>query len=193
MVRQREFDEERALDEAMQLFWEKGYKATSLSDLTKKMGIQRPSLYSAFGDKEELFEAALRKYIKQHSFDIRKKLQNHQSVKEAFRMFFEELVEEAYKENPSKGCFCINTMVELAPHDEKFEILTREHQMYLSVIFQEMIVTGINSGELKSSLNIKMLAQTLVVSLIGLTVLMKSRPDRSFVDNSVMMILSLLK
>ena len=67
MVRQREFDEEKALDDAMVLFWEKGYRATTLSDLTAKMGIQRPSLYSAFGDKEELFEAALRKYTKQHA------------------------------------------------------------------------------------------------------------------------------
>ena len=193
MVRQREFDEEKALDDAMLLFWEKGYKATSLSDLTAKMGIQRPSLYSAFGDKEKLFEAALRKYTKLHASHIRKKLQNNLSVKEAFHTFFEDLVEEEYKESPNKGCFCINTMVELAPHDEKFEILTREHQMYLSIIFQETIVRGIRSGELESSLNAKVLAQTLVVSLIGLTVLMKSRPERSFVDNSVAMILSLLK
>lgn len=193
MVRQREFDEEKALDDAMLLFWEKGYKATSLSDLTAKMGIQRPSLYSAFGDKEKLFEAALRKYTKLHASHIRKKLQNNLSVKEAFHTFFEDLVEEEYKESPNKGCFCINTMVELAPHDEKFEILTREHQMYLSIIFQETIVRGIRSGELKSSLNAKVLAQTLVVSLIGLTVLMKSRPERSFVENSVATILSLLK
>ncbi|MCK2021063.1 TetR/AcrR family transcriptional regulator [Peribacillus frigoritolerans] len=193
MVRQREFDEEKALDDAMLLFWEKGYKATSLSDLTAKMGIQRPSLYSAFGDKEKLFEAALRKYTKLHASHIRKKLQNNLSVKEAFQTFFEDLVEEENKESPNKGCFCINTMVELAPHDEKFEILTREHQMYLSIIFQETIVRGIRSGELESSLNAKVLAQTLVVSLIGLTVLMKSRPERSFVENSVAMILSLLK
>ncbi|MGE7610497.1 TetR/AcrR family transcriptional regulator [Peribacillus frigoritolerans] len=193
MVRQREFDEEKALDDAMLLFWEKGYKATSLSDLTAKMGIQRPSLYSAFGDKEKLFEAALRKYTKLHASHIRTKLQNNLSVKEAFYTFFEDLVEEEYKESPNKGCFCINTMVELAPHDEKFEILTREHQMYLSIIFQETIVRGIRSGELESSLNAKVLAQTLVVSLIGLTVLMKSRPERSFVDNSVAMILSVLK
>ncbi|WP_349730628.1 TetR/AcrR family transcriptional regulator [Peribacillus frigoritolerans] len=193
MVRQREFDEEKALDDAMLLFWEKGYKATSLSDLTAKMGIQRPSLYSAFGDKEKLFEAALRKYTKLHASHIQTKLQNNLSVKEAFHRFFEDLVEEEYKESPNKGCFCINTMVELAPHDEKFEILTREHQMYLSIIFQETIVRGIRSGELESSLNAKVLAQTLVVSLIGLTVLMKSRPERSFVENSVAMILSLLK
>ncbi|GIN87132.1 TetR family transcriptional regulator [Heyndrickxia sporothermodurans] len=194
MVRKREFDEEKALDAAMQIFWEKGYNATSLSDLTVHMGIQRPSLYSAFGDKENLFEAALRKYTKLHATEIRKKLlQNNRSVKEAIRLLFEDLVESGYKEGQSMGCFCINTMVELAPHDEKFEILTREHQMYLSVIFQEIIVEGIRSGELDSSLNAKALAQTLVVSLIGLTVMMKSRPERSFVDNSVSMIVSLIK
>ncbi|WP_181891519.1 TetR/AcrR family transcriptional regulator [Bacillus altitudinis] len=193
MVRQREFDEEKALDEALLLFWEKGYRATTLSDLTAKMGIQRPSLYLAFGDKEELFEAALRKYTTQHAAYIRTKLQNNLSVKEAFHTLFAELVEEEYGHGPSKGCFCINTIVELAPHEEKFEILTREHQMYLSVIFEEKIVQGIRSGELESSLNAKALAQALVVSFIGLTVLMKSRAERSFVDHSVATILSILK
>ncbi|CAM4230190.1 TetR/AcrR family transcriptional regulator [Bacillus paramycoides] len=193
MARLREFDEEKALDAAMQLFWEKGYAATSLSDLTAKMGIQKPSLYSAFGDKEGLFEAALRRYTNLHATSIRTKLQKEQSVKEAIRTFFENMVEEEYKKESNKGCFCINTMVELAPHNEKFEVLTREHQMYLSVIFQELIAKGIQSGELQSDVNAKALAQTLVTSLIGLTVLMKSRPERSVVDNSVSILLSLLK
>ncbi|OOR21838.1 TetR/AcrR family transcriptional regulator [Bacillus cereus] len=193
MARLREFDEEKALDAAMQLFWEKGYAATSLSDLTAKMEIQRPSLYAAFGDKEGLFEAALRRYTNLHAASIRTKLQKEQSVKESIRMFFENMVEEEYKRESNKGCFCINTMVEIAPHNEKFEVLTREHQMYLSVIFQELIAKGIQSGELQSDVNAKALAQTLVTSLIGLTVLMKSRPERSVVDNSVCIILSLLK
>lgn len=193
MARLREFDKKKALDAAMQLFWEKGYAATSLSDLTAKMEIQRPSLYAAFGDKEGLFEAALRRYTNLHAASIRTKLQKEQSVKEAIRIFFENMVEEEYKKESNKGCFCINTMVELAPHNEKFEVLTREHQMYLSVIFQELITKGIQSGELQSDVNAKALAQTLVTSLIGLTVLMKSRPERSVVDNSVCIILSLLK
>ncbi|MHC2831948.1 TetR/AcrR family transcriptional regulator [Bacillus sp. F9_6S_D1_P_5] len=193
MARLREFDEEKALDAAMKLFWEKGYAATSLSDLTAKMEIQKPSLYSAFGDKEGLFEAALRRYTNLHAANIRTKLQNEQSVKEAIRTFFENMVEEEYKKDFSKGCFCINTMVELAPHNEKFEVLTREHQMYLAVIFQELITKGIRSGELQSDLNAKAVAQTLVTSLIGLTVLMKSRPERSVIDNSVSLIVSLVK
>ena len=193
MARLREFDEEKALDAAMQLFWEKGYAATSLSELTAKMEIQKPSLYSAFGDKEGLFEAALRRYTNLHAANIRTKLQNEQSVKGAIQTFFENMVEEEYKKEFSKGCFCINTMVELAPHNEKFEVLTREHQMYLAVIFQELITKGIRSGELQNDLNAKALAQTLVTSLIGLTVLMKSRPERSVIDNSVSIIVSLVK
>ncbi|QBP90630.1 TetR/AcrR family transcriptional regulator [Bacillus mycoides] len=193
MARTREFDEDQVLDAAMQLFWEKGYEATSLSDLTSRMGIQRPSIYSTFGDKKELFEAALRRYTMSRASDIRNRLQSHSSVKEAFSIFFADVVNEEYAGNLSKGCFCINTMVELAPHDERFEILTREHQMYLAVIFQETIERGIQSGELEVNTDAKSLAQALIVSLIGLTVMMKSRPQRSFVDNVIAATLTLLK
>jgi AcrR family transcriptional regulator len=60
--RPRAFDIEKALDRALQVFWRKGYEGTSLSDLTKAMGINRPSLYAAFGNKEELFRKALDRY-----------------------------------------------------------------------------------------------------------------------------------
>ncbi|MEN8646191.1 TetR/AcrR family transcriptional regulator [Bacillus cereus group sp. BceL062] len=193
MARTREFDEDQVLDAAMQLFWEKGYEATSLSDLTSRMGIQRPSIYSAFGDKKELFEAALRRYTMSRASDIRNRLQSHSSVKESFSIFFADVVNEEYAGDLSKGCFCINTMVELAPHDERFEILTREHQMYLAVIFQETIERGIQSGELEFNTDAKSLAQALIVALIGLTVMMKSRPQRSFVDNVIAATLTLLK
>ncbi|MGG3647212.1 MULTISPECIES: TetR/AcrR family transcriptional regulator [Bacillus cereus group] len=193
MARTREFDEDQVLDAAMQLFWEKGYEATSLSDLTSRMGIQRPSIYSTFGDKKELFEAALRRYTMSRASDIRNKLQSHSSVKESFSIFFADVVNEEYAGDLSKGCFCINTMVELAPHDERFEILTREHQMYLAVIFQETIERGIQSGELEVNTDAKSLAQALIVALIGLTVMMKSRPQRTFVDNVIATTLTLLR
>jgi TetR/AcrR family transcriptional repressor of nem operon len=191
MARTREFDEHKALDSAMQLFWEKGFEAASLSDLTAKMGIQRPSLYAAFGDKKQLFEAALRQYTRQHAADARAILKQ-QSVKQSFRDYFEGVVERENGDAPSRGCFCINTMVELAPHDPKFEILTREHQLYLSALFQETIERGISTGELKPGTSSVALAQALVVSLIGLTVMLKAKPDRLFIDNTVNVTLSLL-
>ena len=63
MGRPRSFDIDRALDRALQVFWRKGYEGTSLSDLTEAMGVNRPSLYAAFGDKEALFRKALDRYL----------------------------------------------------------------------------------------------------------------------------------
>jgi len=63
MGRPRSFDIDRALDRALHVFWRKGYEGTSLSDLTKAAGINRPSLYAAFGDKEALFRKALDRYL----------------------------------------------------------------------------------------------------------------------------------
>jgi AcrR family transcriptional regulator len=60
--RPREFDAEVALDKALMAFWRRGFEGTSLSDLTKAMGISRPSLYAAFGNKERLFRLALDRY-----------------------------------------------------------------------------------------------------------------------------------
>ncbi|HBU81873.1 MULTISPECIES: TetR/AcrR family transcriptional regulator [Paenibacillus] len=193
MVRQREFDTDKALEAAMQIFWDKGFEATSLSDLTTSMGIQRPSLYAAFGDKKELFETALRRYTTLHAAQVRSRLQHTSSVKEAFRALFEHIGAEGDVTDPRHGCFCINTMVELAPHDPKLAVLTREHQMYLAAIFKETIERGQETGELSDDLDAIALSKSLVVSMIGLTVMMKSEPDRSFVQQSIKVTLSLLE
>ncbi|REK76406.1 TetR/AcrR family transcriptional regulator [Paenibacillus paeoniae] len=193
MVRQREFDTEKALNAAMYIFWEKGFEASSLRDLTGGMGIQRPSLYGAFGDKQELFEAALRRYNAWHASQVRSRLQRGVSVKAAFRELFEQIgLEENKKSEIHRGCFCINTMVELAPHDSKFAVLTREHQMYLAAIFKEVIEYGQQKGELSVGLHAEALAQSLVISMIGLTVMVKSKPDEAFIRQSIDMTLSLL-
>ncbi|TJV22071.1 MAG: TetR/AcrR family transcriptional regulator [Mesorhizobium sp.] len=74
MGRPREFDTEKALVQAMRLFWRKGYEGTSLTDLTEELGITRPSLYAAFGNKEELFLKVLDRYDRETSHFIQNAL-----------------------------------------------------------------------------------------------------------------------
>ena len=63
MGRPREFDPDRALDRALEVFWRRGYEGASIADLTEAMGITKPSLYAAFGNKEELFRKTLDRYV----------------------------------------------------------------------------------------------------------------------------------
>ena len=63
MGRPREFDPDQALDRALRVFWRSGYEGASMADLTEAMGITKPSLYAAFGNKEELFRKALDRYV----------------------------------------------------------------------------------------------------------------------------------
>ena len=72
--RPRSFDVDQALDRALQVFWRKGYEGASLSDLTSAMGINRPSLYAAFGDKETLFRKALDRYAEGPASYVREAL-----------------------------------------------------------------------------------------------------------------------
>ncbi|RWN14606.1 MAG: TetR/AcrR family transcriptional regulator [Mesorhizobium sp.] len=74
MGRPREFDTEKALVQAMRLFWRQGYEGTSLTDLTEELGITRPSLYAAFGNKEELFLKVLDRYDRETSHFIQNAL-----------------------------------------------------------------------------------------------------------------------
>lgn len=193
MARPREFDEQQALAAAMQVFWEKGYEASSISDLTSRMGIQRPSLYAAFGGKKELFEAVLGSYAQMSLAFIEKRIRSSASVKEAMRIYFQGIIEGAGGSNPDLGCLCVNTMVELAPHDVIFAQFTRDYQLNLTELFHGTIEDGIRTGELSSTLNPAAVARALIISAIGLSVTMKTRPERSLVENAVAEILTLLE
>src|SRR5690606_26441621 len=74
MGRPREFDPDAALDAAMAAFWDRGYEATSMADLMAVMGLQKGSIYKAFGDKRQLYLAALRRYLERASQQIADRL-----------------------------------------------------------------------------------------------------------------------
>jgi AcrR family transcriptional regulator len=84
--RPRAFDTEKALDRALHLFWKKGYEGTSLSDLTRAMGINRPSLYAAFGNKEALFRKVLDRYTNGPASYVRKALREPRARSVAERL-----------------------------------------------------------------------------------------------------------
>lgn len=103
--RPREFDVDKALDGALRVFWLKGYDGSSLSDLTKAMGINRPSMYAAFGNKEQLYFKTLERYSKsrnEHLDEFAAAPTARESVESLLRDTVEKVTDP---KNPGGGCF----------------------------------------------------------------------------------------
>jgi AcrR family transcriptional regulator len=104
--RPRSFETGKALDAAMKVFWCKGYEGASLSDLTKAMGINRPSLYAAFGDKESLFRKVLDRYDSGPAAYVREAL-NQPTARAAVERLMEGAAELATGSDNPRGCLFV--------------------------------------------------------------------------------------
>lgn len=114
--RKRAFDKEQALDKAMRLFWKNGYSGTSLSDLTTALGINRPSLYAAFGNKEQLFAAALDRYLEHYGGPLHKRLTEPADalLRDRLRAYLLGVVDFVSGRRSPKGCLFVNSSCESA-------------------------------------------------------------------------------
>jgi TetR/AcrR family transcriptional regulator, transcriptional repressor for nem operon len=117
MVRTKQFDKHTALDEAMELFWQRGYHATSIQDLVDHLGVNRQSLYDTYGGKDQLFLAALERYREIQAAPVRRLLERDGPAREIVRDFFRGYVEALLSED-CKGCFMVNTATEVAGNNE---------------------------------------------------------------------------
>jgi AcrR family transcriptional regulator len=104
--RPRAFDTEEALDRALNVFWRKGYEGTSLPDLTRAMGINRPSLYAAFGNKESLFRKVLDRYAEVHGAYVRKAIEEPTASAVVERLFRCSCDLLTHPQNPG-GCLIV--------------------------------------------------------------------------------------
>ncbi len=191
MGRPYEFDREETLSKAMELFWEKGYKATSIEDLVDRMGIKRGSIYNTFGDKHSLFIAAVEYYAKEVTSRTIKILESPGSPLENIKLFFETIVNTP-SDKKTRGCLISNTVVELAPHDEKVADTVRIILERIQNAFLHCLDKAVELGELPEDTDTKALSHFLATSTHGLIVTGKSAVDNKQVKNVVDVILSTL-
>jgi AcrR family transcriptional regulator len=104
--RPRAFDPDQALDRALQVFWRKGYEGTSIAELTAAMGINPPSLYAAFGNKEALFRRALDRYEALHEASWREALDAQTGYEAIERLLMRSAASLGDKRNPP-GCLMV--------------------------------------------------------------------------------------
>jgi TetR/AcrR family transcriptional repressor of nem operon len=128
VARPREFDINQALDAAMEAFWRHGYEGTSLADLMDVMGLQKGSVYKAFGSKHELFIHVLKRYLDKLSADMGAAIGGASSPAEALRQFIDYVRSTGFEGDLRKGCLAVNSVVELAPHDDEVRDILEKHQ-----------------------------------------------------------------
>ena len=113
MARPREFDMDEVLDAAMEVFWERGYEATSMADLMDATGLHKGSIYKAFEDKHDLFLQALRRYLSGGYEMFYSALTSARTPLEGFKNLIRKTASFCDCQKTGRGCFAINAAVEL--------------------------------------------------------------------------------
>ncbi len=182
---ERQFNRGEALDKAMQVFWSRGYAATSIQDLVDRMGINRGSLYSTFGDKHELFLAALCMFDERVRRQLLARLAAEYPPREAILQLFANFLSEATQEDGNRGCLLTNTALELAAHDPEAARIVANAQEQIEEFFRGQIEAGIARREITTQVPVQELARGFLATLLGLMVLIRSRPDASLLQSIV--------
>jgi TetR/AcrR family transcriptional repressor of nem operon len=192
MARPREFDEVTALEAAIECFWHRGYEATSVRDLADRMGISGPSLYNAYGDKRALFAQALERYVDHSARALIERLENSLAPKQAVRRFIEEIIERSVNDPERRGCFLINSALEVAPHDRQLGALIADRLAEIEAFFYRSIKAAQAKGAIPRDRAAKDLARLLLGILLGIRVLARSKPERALLEGVARPALALL-
>lgn len=107
--RPRKFNEDEALTGAMLLFWQKGLSATSLDDLTVAMNMNRPSIYNAFGNKDEIYRKALARFCGQLDLGIQETLEGQSDIHKGLKAFYDQAIDVYCGTDPAMGCLMVCT------------------------------------------------------------------------------------
>lgn len=166
--RPREFDPDVALEQAMEAFWERGYESTSVADLLEATGLQKGSLYKAFGDKRSLYLSALRRYLDTGIAKAADALGSGASAREGLSTWL-ECVSSGCSRDGGRGCFGVNAMVELGGQDDDVADLISAHFKRLNAELEAVIARGQVQGEFRTNATPAELADFLSVFLSGLS------------------------
>ncbi len=192
MARPKAFNEEEVIDKAVEVFWAKGYEATSMQDLIDAMGIQRGSLYATFGSKQNLFLKSLKRYSVTVVSKLLEILESKPSAIESIELFFSQLVEHLLTAGELRSCLVTNSAIERGLRDEETRQLVLKLLNALEDGFYKALQRAKENSELPTELDLKVVASYLTSSMQGLLVMGKVYSDRSVLEGINQVTLSIL-
>lgn len=167
--RPRSFDRDEALAKAMELFWRHGYESTSISELTAAMGINPPSLYATFGDKERLFLEAVGRY-ECGSGAARRALDEAPTAREAFAGFLRETAVELTASCHPPGCMLVTSAMSCSAASDHLRDALRERRAAAESHIKARLRRAVRDGELARGTNVAALAKFFMTVTEGMTI-----------------------
>jgi TetR/AcrR family transcriptional repressor of nem operon len=192
MARTKDFDEDEVLTKAMNLFWNKGYNGTSMQDLVDGLGISRSSLYDTYTDKHTLYIKSLEHYKKSAGAGMLASIQGSRTGKDAINRLLNYFVNELTKDPERKGCFLVNSTVELASHDQEISKMLCESDRETEALLCKVIEKGQKQGDITNGRDAASIAHFIFNNIKGMRVTARAGADKKIFDDVVAMTLSVL-
>jgi TetR/AcrR family transcriptional repressor of nem operon len=190
--RQKEFDRDEVLLEAMTVFRDKGYEATSMQDLVERMGINRFSLYGAFNSKHDLFVESLQAYYDLVAIPFFDRLKNSKSGLKVIEKVLMELVSRIKRGESPNGCLLCNTIAELgAAMDARTEKIMKTYLQLVEADFRSAIERAREMGEIPADVDVSKHAKVLATYSTGLLSVAKVLTEREARDSVRAMVASI--
>jgi TetR/AcrR family transcriptional regulator, transcriptional repressor for nem operon len=183
MARLKEFDEDRAIDSAVDCFWARGYDATSVRDLAEAMGIGGASLYNAYGDKRELFIRSLERYANRSMRERIARIEARYERKQAIGAFLAEIIDRSAKDADCKGCLLVNSALDVAPHDPEIGRLVAAYLGEIRAFFKRSLLAARQAGQLSKRLDAEATSAHLLGVVLGIRVLARTGAKRKLLES----------
>lgn len=192
MPRPKEFNPDDAVENAMQVFWHKGYEATSMEDLLTAMDLNRGSLYDTFGDKRTLFLKVIDRYCTTFVGPKFSLLNQPGPALPALRRFIGEMIDSGLADPQRRGCLIINTVMELSPHEKEIAGTLRRVLKVVEDTLFNVLARAKQQGELKGDKDPRALAGFLATMMQGTIVMIKAGASADVVKQTTKTALSIL-
>lgn len=187
-----EFDPQLALQRALELFWCRGYEATSLQELLTAMDISKSSFYQAFGSKHELFERCLKAFRERQVGRMTAALKQAPSGKAFLRSMLMAAAHEAATDEHPKGCLIMNAATEFSGRDAVVADLVGESARQFAGVFQAAIQRAQSEGEIDAKKDAEVLARYVVSTMSGLKTMAKAGMPAAAIEDVTEVALSAL-
>ena len=193
MPRKREFDKDNVIAQAMLVFWEKGYEATSVHDLKQAMGISTSSMYETFNDKRGIFLEALAHFCELERQQLTELAQETTSDLQLVERIFDSIEQIAQNTSENYGSLAFNAMVEFGTRDTDVTEVIFNHYFAIAEIIAEVLTKSQTTDNITRQHQPLHLAHLILSTLHGLVAVKGAKPSYDYIEPIKQIILSLLK